>query len=159
MADRSCGEIQVGGRMPRRLVPVFIAHLKEHGLVDDFVDDETYLKHNMDVDGVLSFEDNETPGGAFYELEQFLKKNKLDFDRQASPSYYYDPENVSWRNGECWESSRDATDALRERIVKELDEIMNSLGRSDDAQEKLFYAFIRRNGPPPELRPFTIVEE
>lgn len=151
MSDRSTGEIQIGGKMPRKLVPAFVAHLVEAGLLDEGSTEED-LK--LDVDGVLSFEDEEAVGGTFFELEGFFQRHGIEYDRQSSPSYYYDPENVYWRGSECWYSSRDATDSLRERIKALRDDLIDIW-----ANEDAILDFVRRNGPPPKLKPFTIVNE
>lgn len=151
MSDRSTGEIQIGGEMPRKLVPEFVAHLVEAGLLDEGSTEED-LK--LDFDGVLSFEDEEALGGSFFELESFLHKHGIDFDRQSSPSYYYDPDNVSWRESECWASSRDATDLLRKRIKALRDDLIDIWANQDAILD-----FVRRNGPPPKLKPFTVVDE
>ena len=145
MADCSYGEVQIGGKVARSLLPALVEHLKEHGLLDDTATPED-LKPNEK--GILSFEKEETPGGGFYELEEFLKKQKIDYDAQSSPSFYYDPDNVSWRNGEGWTDSREATAALRRCLKK--------LPKMSPAEIK---EFVRRYGPPPKLRKFEIIDE
>ena len=145
MPDCSYGEIQIGGKVARSLLPALVAHLKEHDLLDD---DATPEDLQPNEDGILSFEKEETPGGGFYALEEFLKKHKIDYDAQASPSYYYDPTDVSWRNGEGWTDSREATAALRSRLKK--------LPKMSPAEIK---EFVRRHGPPPKLKKFKIIDE
>lgn len=154
MPDCSSGEIQIGGDVPRSLVEKLLELLSEEGAID--APEESELPA-PDTDGVLSFENNEAPGGAFYALEEFLEENGIDFDRQSSPSYYYDPEDICVRKGIKWTSSRDAMDALRRRISKEmLKGGWSKLSHEDLMNEVRLFA--KRNGPPPKLRPFRIVE-
>ncbi len=166
MADRSMGEIQIGGDVPRSLVAQLLQALADEGLIDDV--DESELP-KPDANGVLSFEADETAGGMFYELEKFLVDNKIDYDRQSSPSYYYDPDDVSVRTVALgaaghgretitWSTSRDAIDGLRTRIVEEMGKWNLREMYAEELLDKV-RGFVDRNGPPPKLRPFRIVED
>lgn len=143
MAGCSGADIQIGGKVPKWLMPKLIQLLLEADLIHLY---EVELTPNSF--GLLELGHNEAPGGWFQELEAFLQKHGIDYDRQTYPSYGYDPGNVSWRGGKCWSSSREATDDLRKRLKRSLPALL----RDKEALRR----FVKRNGPPPKLKPFTI---
>ncbi len=106
MADHFPGTIQIGGPVPRALVPALNEVIAAAGVslewggalftpetVDHLtgaVDPDTKLLHIYDEQALY---------GAFADLEEWLVKNSIAFDRQSDARYEFDGLAASFRSG------------------------------------------------------------
>jgi hypothetical protein len=86
------GEIAIGGPIPGGLVPELTKGLERAGLLPDGPD---FTKHLQE--GLLQSRDSEASYGCFRELEEFLQKHRVEFNRRSEGSYEYEPEMVTFR--------------------------------------------------------------
>jgi len=79
MSDSAWANIEIGGRLPKRLLPDFMDALKNNFNDDVKLDD--FIRKG---DGVLEFEDVEARNGEFRELEIFCHNHNLSFIRERA---------------------------------------------------------------------------
>ncbi len=120
------GEITIGGPIPDRFVPELTKQLTRAGLLPDGTDLTKYLQ-----EGLLRFRDSEASYGCFRELEEFLQRHSVEFNRRSEGSYEYEPEMVTFRKEtglRQWPTDRDG-----HRVVKtwEVDKLLEK----DDIEE------------------------
>jgi hypothetical protein len=107
MSDCLPGLIQIGGPIPRSLVPELLTRIKDEGLRWDWCGDavsattpeellEELQRHNCET---LNVGDDAALGGAFPELEEFLVRQGIAFNRHSDAKYEYDGEVVFFRYG------------------------------------------------------------
>ena len=107
MSDRFPGLVEIGGPIPRWLVPPLLARVQAAGLRWNWCEDEVaantpeeLLEELRQHDSpVLSVGDDEALGGMFESLEEFLVEQGIAFDRRSDAKYEYDGEIVFFRLG------------------------------------------------------------
>lgn len=94
MSDRMYGKIEIGGTISDpKVVEGLDEALRYEGLIDG-----TQILENPDsmkeaYDGyTISFEDYESTGGQFSNLEEYLEDNNIPFIRKSDAKYEYSPE-------------------------------------------------------------------
>lgn len=106
MSDRIPALIEIGGPIPRALVPKLLRRIKAEGLRWNWCEEPvaastpeellTELKrHDSEV---LSIGDDQAAWGEF-ELEDFLMEHNITFDRRSDAKYEYDGLLVRFRPG------------------------------------------------------------
>lgn len=92
MPDLLPARIQIGGRISRENFEAIKAMLESYksGAWDDEL---------TATEKELSFFTTRAPGGAFYDLEQYLIEHVIPFDRWSEAGYGYDGEIVYFRAG------------------------------------------------------------
>lgn len=95
MSDRFWAHISIGGPIPDNLIPELHEQLENAGLVNQ--DDE--LADFVDDRDLLSFTDDEACYGCFADLEEWLRENEIEFNRQSDGCYDCSPEIILWRKG------------------------------------------------------------
>jgi hypothetical protein len=168
MADSMPAEIHIGGPVPAGLVDHLIATIKEEGIYLDWegtsFDAETAadllaLAKDGGEPAVLRLMDAEAVCGEFDDLESFLVKHGVGFDRWSDARFEYDAELVQFRPGMA-EPHRCTTNSNGEPLVplsllKPVDRALRH-GHVNWAIQLL-----RRALAPeiPELEPLHVVEE
>jgi hypothetical protein len=108
MSDRFPGEITVGGTISKKLCEEFCWELNLAGgevggfgspTRKQFFRNWRDVTDNLGDDGLLRLSNDEAAYGMFEELEEFLVKHGIAFDRRSEAGYGYDAENVSFRPG------------------------------------------------------------
>src|SRR5438045_2325303 len=107
MSDRFPALIEIGGPIPRSRVSELLARVQATGLRWDWCEDavkaatpEELLAELRQRDSqVLSIGDDEALGGMFSDLEGFLVRHDIAFDRRSEAKYEYDGEIVFFRRG------------------------------------------------------------
>jgi hypothetical protein len=107
MSDHFPALIEIGGPIPRDVVPELLKRVKAEGLRWNWCDDalqastpEELLAELKQHDSeVLSVGDDEAAGGQFEDLERFLVQHGIAFDRQCNAKYEYDGLLVQFRPG------------------------------------------------------------
>ena len=94
MSDRFHASIQIGGPVSTALIPALKARISAAGLLLPGDTPEKYL----DDECQLVLEDEQAPYGEFPELEGWLQKHHIEFDRFSSGYFDLLPEWVSFRN-------------------------------------------------------------
>jgi len=80
MSDRYHARLEIGGPIPPHILPELISTLRAWGLlygsdkIGSFVNEQ----------GVLVFQDDQAPYGQFPDLEDWMEKNGIEFDRHSS---------------------------------------------------------------------------
>jgi hypothetical protein len=99
-------KIEIGGRIPRSVLPAFLELIKENGGISSFWEDPTKspetekeLKEAMRETPFVSIYSYEQTGGQFPDLEKFSVKNQIPFDRHTPAYQEYDAELVRFRPG------------------------------------------------------------
>lgn len=82
MAERFYGRIDI---------PVLFVDDKVRSLIDD------YSGEQYEEDGILTMEDSEARYGEFEDLEDYLVKSQIPFDRASEAYTEYDAETVYYR--------------------------------------------------------------
>ena len=108
MSDRFPGEITVGGTVPKELCEEFCRELNLAGgevvgfgrpARKQFFRNWRDVTDNLGDDGLLRLSNDEAAYGMFEELEKFLVRYGIAFDRRSDAKYGYDAEDVSFRPG------------------------------------------------------------
>jgi hypothetical protein len=108
MSDRFPGEIRIGGAVPKKSREEFCRELNlAGGAVGGFGSPtrkqffRTWrdVTDNLGNDGLLRLSNDEAACGMFEELEEFLVRHGIAFDRRSDAKYGYDAESVSFRPG------------------------------------------------------------
>ena len=93
MSDRFHASIQIGGPVSKALIPALTARISDAGLL--YPGDA--LKQHLDEDSLLVLEDEQASYGEFPELEGWLQRHLIEFDRFSSGYFDLLPEWVSFR--------------------------------------------------------------
>jgi len=105
MADRFPGHISIGGAVPRKLVRKLCKAIKDSGASLDYgeapFEPETAdaLVEAAKTSGTLELCDDEARCGQFEELEAFLRKHGIGYDRHSDGKYEFNAERVMYRPG------------------------------------------------------------
>lgn len=106
MADYMTAQITIGGGLPRRLVPGLCAAITKEGLSLEWGEArfcpqsaQELLEVRCEVDGRLYLRlcDDDAAYGEFDQLEAFLFRHGIPYDRQSEGKYEYDPVVVFFR--------------------------------------------------------------
>ena len=104
MADRYPTKIRVGGPVKRQRLAALIRAINAEGLQSDWgsclpdITSEEELLKNVEG-GHLTYCDEERAWGEFLDLEGFLVRESIPFNRWHAPRYEYDGELVQFRKG------------------------------------------------------------
>ena len=104
MADFFWGEIEIGGPVPRSLVPRLLEFAQEPatGYTPDELTTANLPKLFKEFDatkGYLHLEDPEARYGQFEELETFLLEANIGYNRRSDGKYEFTPEEARFRPG------------------------------------------------------------
>jgi hypothetical protein len=166
MSDCFPAWIEIGGPVPRALVPALLEHIDAAGLRWNWTEDavksttaqelvEELRQHDTDL---LRAGHDEARYGSFDDLEAFLVRHDIAFDRQSDAKYEHDARLVRFRPGMREPHQSLATQAGSPVIeVEDLRPIQELLQQGDreEAQRRLAQLL----DPVPPLPPLTIVEE
>ena len=94
MSDRFHASIQIGGPVSTALIPALKARISDAG----FLFPGDVPEQHLDNEGLLILEDEQAAYGEFPELEGWLQKHHIEFDRFSSGYFDLLPEWVSFRN-------------------------------------------------------------
>lgn len=106
MSDRFAAQITIGGCISRALVPALCAALRKQRATLDWgetpflpqtVDDLRAARRVVDGEEVLQLCDAETRHGRFDDLEPFLVKRRVPFDRRTEGFLDRSPQLVAYR--------------------------------------------------------------
>ena len=102
MSDHFCGQIWIGGKVSKKVLPKLIVEIDAEGLLTDDMErfgdsTEEYLQTAIQNKTPAGFGDDQARNGEFYELEAFLVKNKIAFLRQSSAYCEYTGELILFR--------------------------------------------------------------
>ena len=104
MADRFPASITIGGRIPRRLLYELAGVIATQGACADWGD--RYLekaeitrdiRKAFEKGDTVRFVNDQAAYGEFHDLEPWLTRHGIDFDRHNDARYEYDAENVYGR--------------------------------------------------------------
>lgn len=105
MSDYLAAQITLGGCISRALVPRLCKLIEQAGLMLDWeepftpqsVEDLLAARRTIDGEWLLQLSDEDVPYGAFCDLEAFLVKHEVPFDRQSDTGHGYDGCLVTYR--------------------------------------------------------------
>lgn len=103
MSDRFPAEITIGGDIPRRLLNELAGMIASEGVSLDwqYVLDQPAVREAIEAAAAkgetVRFTDDEACYGQFEELESWLTRHGIDFDRHGDARYEYDGENAYGR--------------------------------------------------------------
>ena len=139
MSDRFPVVIHIGGAVRRSVVKELIQFINSEVLQQDYgtplprIDSEEELLKYKEK-GALVFYDDERAWGCFEDLEAFLVKRRIPFDRHQSPRYEYLGELVQYRQGMKWPQTAITGDDWNILVQAcEVQEIRNMLRKSQSA--------------------------
>ncbi len=147
MSDRFWAKIWIGGPVPDHLMPDLRERLDREGLlgenwiIDDYIDDRS----------LLALEDSEASMGWFGDLEEWLKDNDIEYDRQSDGYADISPERAAFRRG------------LGERqmildhdgyVVERVDGILDRIAQGSDLKELSAWLRGVSGQDLPRLKPF-----
>ena len=107
MSDRFPGDIIIGGRIPRRLRDDLAGMTAEQGVginwqaTLDRADIRAAIEAAAAKGGTVLFTDDAALNGKFEELEGWLTRHGIDFDRHSDARYEYSAQNVYGRGRRC----------------------------------------------------------
>lgn len=166
MSERMPAEIQIGGAVPASVVPALIEHISAENA---FVSWEEVLFEATTGEELLALAlcegqtstlrlvDHEAAWGEFSDLEEFLVKHQIAFDRQCGAKYEYDAQLVQFRPGMegpyVWLANQNGQPHVALTDLVAVREALKS-GRAEEALQALQEAL----GPEiPPLEPLRIV--
>jgi hypothetical protein len=166
MSDCFPAWIEIGGPVPTTLVPALLEHVHNEGLRWNWTEDAVKAttaeeliaelrQHDTDV---LRAGHDEARYGSFDDLEAFLVRHGIAFDRQSDAKCEHDARLLRFRPGMSEPYQSLATQAGVPVIeVEDLRPIQQLLQQGDheEAQRRLAQLL----DPVPPLPPLTIVEE
>ena len=103
MSDRFPAEITLGGGVPRRLLDELAGEVASEGVSLDwqYALDEADVRAAIEAAAgrgeTVRFTDDEACYGRFEDLENWLTRHGIDFDRHSDARYEYDGENAYGR--------------------------------------------------------------
>jgi hypothetical protein len=109
MADRMAAEILIGGKLSRSRAEALCGAIQDQYIALDWgggaYNPQTAeelvaaVEGSTVKDGWLRLTDDEARWGQFERLEEFLREQKIAYDRRSAGKYDYDAEIVSYRPG------------------------------------------------------------
>jgi len=93
VSDRFHASIQIGGPVSTSLIPALKARISSAGLISP----GDALHQYLDEDSLLVLEDEQASYGEFPDLEGWLQRHRIEFDRHSSGYFNLLPEWVSFR--------------------------------------------------------------
>lgn len=104
MADYFWGEIEIGGPVPLRLVQGLLSAIGQvdrgrTGTPFTATDPATLLEQLDEDTGYLHLTNEQARYGQFEELEEFLQKHGIGYDRRSSGKHEFTPEEARFRPG------------------------------------------------------------
>ncbi len=177
MADRRAAEIWIGGRIPQSLADALCAAISNQGVALEWGGGPFAAANAAELmparDGEhLHLCDDQASWGRFTDLEDFLQKHLLPFDRRSEGKCGYDPELVNYRpdRGAAACVTTASGDPVVETAALQL--VMNALDAlSEELRQGKFTGALRRierlrkllrsKIPPvvPPLAPFVLEED
>jgi hypothetical protein len=158
MADRFPGEIHIGGPIFKKFLGKLIGMIVAEGVsLEDYSGPVTTMEtlRRVFAEGkVVDLFHEQARYGQFDELEAFLAKHHIHFDRHSDGRYEYDAEKVFYRGGKkpvVFPAGQSGTVLLRR------DEVMRILDDAKLNDQKKVKA-IRGLACPPEMTPLTPVQ-
>jgi aspartate oxidase len=130
MSDRFPGEITLGGTIPRRLLDRLAGMIADQGVSIDwqYALDKAAVRKAIEAAAAsgqtVRFTNDEAAYGQFEELESWLTRHGIDFDRHSDARYEYDGENAYGRG-------------RRRPVVMKSDQSGKALVSADDVHEIL----------------------
>ncbi len=103
MSDRFPAEITIGGNIPRRLLDELTGMIASESVSLDwqYALDQSAVRAAIETAAAkcetVRFTDDEACYGQFEELENWLTRHDIDFDRHGDARYEYDGENAYGR--------------------------------------------------------------
>lgn len=103
MSDHFPGEITIGGDIPRRLLNELAERIASESVSIDwqYALDQAAVGAAIETAAergeTVRFTNDEAPCGQFENLENWLTRHGIDFDRHSDARYEYDGENVHGR--------------------------------------------------------------
>lgn len=106
MADYMAAQITIGGRIPHRLVPKLCSAIARQCVGLEWGDTtfrpetaQDLLEVRCQLDGrlYLRLSDDEVAYGQFRQVEEFLVRHKIPYDRHSEGKYKHDPVFVFFR--------------------------------------------------------------
>lgn len=159
MADYFPGAIHIGGPIRSFIVKRLIAAIVDEGVsLDDYggpAATEEDLRRAFEQRGdVVRLYDDEARYGQFDELEEFLVRHRIHFDRHSDSRYEFDAENAYYRGGKH-PLVMLATESGQPLVAcEEVLEILGNAGLGEPAKLEA----IRRLVSPPEMSPLAPVQ-
>jgi hypothetical protein len=104
MADNFWGEIEIGGPVPRSIVPRLLEFAREPatGYTADELTTANLPRLFKEFDaatGYLHLEDPDARYGQFEDLETFLLETSIGYNRRSDGKYEFTPEEARFRPG------------------------------------------------------------
>lgn len=101
MADRFPANIEIGGKVPKKLQAGLVKALQADGVQDDqnepVADVQAYVVKSSEAGLTAHFADDQARYGSFAETEEYCQKNGICFRRHSDSRYEYDAEVVLFR--------------------------------------------------------------
>ena len=141
MGDYFPGHISIGGAVPRKLAGKLCEAIKDSGASLDYgcapfePENADDLLAAAKTSGTLELMDDEATYGQFEELEAFLVKHKIPFDRHSDAKYEFDAERVVFRPG------------MKEPQIQPATNDDDVLVRADDVMDVVKGLEAAKNGP------------
>lgn len=144
MSDRFPTQIEIGGNVKRTIIPALLAAINAEGLQDTWGNGLPVLTSERELlerseGGQLVFFDEERAWGEFVDLEQFLVKHKVPFNRSHSPRYEYSGELVQFRAGmdapEVAASNDSGTVVIEAPEIQRIRDMLKNARSQDDIQK------------------------
>ena len=157
MGEYYPAEIHIGGPIRKtalnKLVKVIVSQgvsLKDY---DEAPADEYSLKEAFGQATIVKLYDDQASYGQFDELEAFLVRHRIHFERHSDAHYEFDAENVNYRGGKepTVLHADQAGNALLD--ATEVRDVLNDASLDDPAKINA----IRKLAFPPETSPLTPV--
>ena len=158
MADHFPGEIHIGGPIPRELLNKLVKVIVAQGVsLEDYgapAATEETLRKEFGEGKVIDLFHEQARYGQFDDLEAFLVKRRIHFDRHSDGRYEFDAEKVFYRGGKepvIFPSGQSGSVLLRrDDVMRILDD-----GGLDDHRK---VEAIRELACPPEATPLAPVQ-
>jgi hypothetical protein len=138
MGDYFPGEIHIGGKVPKALVPALCERISAEGVELEYGGGAFEPKTAEDLlkaadGGTLDLYDAEARYGQFEDIEEFLAKSGIAFDRHSDARYEYDAEEIKFRPGmkdpEVFEGDQEGQVMVSAATLRE--EVLPLLGKGE----------------------------
>jgi len=158
MADYFPGEIHIGGPIPRRLLNRLIAAIVAEGVSLDNYGDRPAIQESLvkafEAGDVVRLYDEEACYGQFEELEGFLARHRIHFNRHSDSRHEFNAENVYYRGGKRPIVLFATEEGCPLLPCDEVTAVLDHAALDDAAKLRA----LRRKAAPPEMRPITPVQ-
>jgi hypothetical protein len=163
MSERMATWIAIGGNLPQALLPELCKAISDEQLSREWggkpfePTDADDLKDAIDELGQLFLCHEEATGGAFDNLETFLRQSGLPYNRHAAAKYEYDTQLVQFRPGLGvlnHLASEDGRPLVEQSEVQKIREALQA-GNAEEALTLAEKLCPKR----PQLPPFQIVDQ